>query len=63
MTNNQLLTPYITKLFLKNSITSTPVLVPLKVLPLGIVSLAGLHPDVRRDPEKVANYSALRTIK
>ena len=31
----------------------TPRLVP--ILPLGVVSLAGFHPDVRKDSEKVAN--------
>ena len=43
--------------YLDIAVKSTPVLVPVQVLPLGVVGLAGLHPDVGRGLEKVANNS------
>ena len=39
------------------AIKSSPGLPDVKFLPLGVVSLAELHPDGRRGPEKVANDS------
>ena len=39
------------------SIKSTPGLALVEVLHLGVASLAGLQPNVRRYLEKVANYS------
>ena len=39
----------------KVAVKSSHGLPDVKVLPLGIVSLAGLHPDGRRGPEKVLN--------
>ena len=41
----------------KIAVKSTPGLAPVEVLHLGVASLAGLQPDVRRDREKVTNDS------
>ena len=41
----------------KTAVKSTSGLAPIEVLHLGMASLAGLQPDVRRDLEKAANNS------
>ena len=43
--------PFLTQITIK----STSGLVPVEVFPLGVVTLARLNPDVRRDMEKFAN--------
>ena len=45
-----------TKPFLtKHAVKSPSSLADVEVLPHGVFSLAGLYPEVRRDPEKVAS--------